>query len=108
MKKIKYNRASGNEWAGFPYRSDVTVSDVAATGSSPGSYGRNNVSGGVWSSIINNAGGWLNTVGQTITGSIAAKNQPAVQDNTPRVLAIAGVGVAAVVLIIALLVIFKK
>lgn len=103
MRKIRYNKASGSDWAGFPYRSDVTVDDVKNSGGSPGSYGN-----AWWNSVINNAGGWLNTVGQTITGSIAAKNQPAQVDNTPRVLAIAGVGVAAVVLIIALLVIFKK
>ena len=65
-------------------------------------------SGGIWPSIINNAGGWLSTIGQTVTGSIAAKNPTTIEDNTPRVLAIAGVGVAAVVLIIALLIIFKK
>lgn len=108
MRKMQYNRANGNDWAGFPYRSDVTVDDVAESGSSPGSYGRKSGSGGIWSSIIDNAGGWINSIGQTITGSIAAKNPVTVQDNTPRVLAIAGVGVAAVVLIIALLVIFKK
>ena len=81
-----------------------------ADGSSPGSCGNSETgsSGGIWPSIINNAGGWLSTIGQTITGGIAAKNPATVQDNTPRVLAIAGVGVAAVVLIIALLVIFKK
>lgn len=108
MKKIQYNRASGDDWAGFPYRSDVTVGEVAASGSTPGSYGQNNGSSGIWPSIIDNAGGWLNSIGQTVTGSIAAKNPVTVQDNTPRVLAIAGVGVAAVVLVIALLVIFKK
>lgn len=108
MRKVKYNRADGNDWAGFPYRGDVTIDEVAASGSTPGSYGRNNGSGGIWTSIIDNAGGWLNSIGQTITGSIAAKNPATMQDNTPRVLAIAGVGVAAVVLVIALLVIFKK
>lgn len=104
MKNIKYSRADGN-WAGFPYRSDVTVSQVQQSGSSPGSYGTNS---GIWNSIIGNAGGWLNSIGQTITGSIAARNPVTVQDNTPKVLAIAGVGLAAVVLIIALLIIFKK
>ena len=103
MRKIRYNRASGSDWAGFPYRSDVTVDDVKKSGSSAGSYGPQ-----WWQSVINNAGGWLNTIGQTVTGSVAAKNQPTTVDNTPRVLAIAGVGVAAVVLIIALLIIFKK
>ena len=108
MKKLRYNRASGSDWAGFPYASGVTVDDVKESGSTPGSYGRTGHSTGVWSSIIDNAGGWLETVGKTVTGSVAAKNQPAVIDDTPRVLAIAGVGVAAVVLIIALLLIFKK
>lgn len=103
MKNMKYYMASGSDWAGIPYRSDVTVDEVKQSGSSPGSYGN-----GIFSQIVNNAGGWLNSIGSTITGSIAAKNQPTVQDNTPRVLAIAGVGVAAVVLIIALLIIFKK
>lgn len=103
MKNIRYERADG-DWAGFPYRSDVTVGQVQQSGSSPGSYGNS----GIWSSIIGNAGGWLNSIGQTITGSIAAKNPVQVQDNTPKVLAIAGVGLAAVVLIIALLIIFKK
>lgn len=107
MNKIRYERADG-QWAGIPYRSDVTVDEVASTGSSAGSYGRSNGSTGIWDSIVNNAGGWLSTIGQTVTGSIAAKNPVTVQDDTPRVLAIAGVGVAAVVLIIALLLIFKK
>lgn len=84
MNKLKYHRADG------------------AAASESGS------SQGIWSSIFDNVGGWLNTIGQTITGSVAAKNQPAVVDNTPKVLAIAGVGVAAVVLIIALLIIFRK
>lgn len=108
MKRMRYNRANGNDWAGFPYRSDVTVADVAASGSSAGSYGNTGASSGIWPSIINNVGGWLGTIGNTVTGSIAAKNPQPVQDNTPKVLAIAGVGVAAVVLIIALLIIFKK
>lgn len=108
MTKHIIRRADGGEWAGFPYRLETTAEEVAATGSSPGSYGRNNTTGGIWNSIINNAGGWINSIGQTVTGSIAAKNPVTVQDNTPRVLAVAGVGVAAVVLIIALLVIFKK
>lgn len=103
MQKIRYNRASGSDLAGFPDRSDVTVDQVAASGSSAGSYGT-----GIWNSIINNVGGWLTTIGQTVTGSIAAKNPAPVQDNTPKVLAIAGVGVAAVVLIVALLIIFKN
>lgn len=108
MRKVQYNRANGGDWAGFPYRLDVTVDDVAESGSTPGSYGRKNGSGSIWSSIIDNAGGWLDSIGQTITGSLAAKNPANMQDDTPRVLAIAGVGVAAVVLVIALLVIFKK
>ncbi len=103
MKKIQYNRATG---------SAITVDDVFAASSRANAAKGVNVetgsSGGIWPSVINNAGGWMNTIGSTITGSIAAKNPPAYQDNTPRVLAIAGVGVAAVVLIIALLVIFKK
>ena len=108
MRKVQYNRANG---------SVITVDDVFAasqraneakgvsveTGSS-----ETGSSGGIWPSIIDNVGGWLNSIGQTITGSFAAKNPVTMQDNTPRVLAIAGVGVAAVVLIIALLVIFKK
>lgn len=108
MRKLQYKRANGDDWAGFPYRSDVTVDEVASSGSTPGSYGRKSGSSGIWPSVIDNAGGWINSIGQTITGSIAAKNPVTVQDNTPRVLAIAGVGVAAVVLVIALLVIFKK
>jgi len=103
MKKLQYNRATG---------SAITVDDVFAASQraneAKGVSVETGSSGGVWPSIINNAGGWLNTIGQTITGGIAAKNQPEIQDNTPRVLAIAGVGVAAVVLIIALLIIFKK
>lgn len=108
MKRLRYNRANGSDWAGFPYSSDVTVDQVAASGSSPGSYGTSGNSGSLWNSIVNNVGGWLSTIGQTVTGSVAAKNPPTVEDNTPKVLAIAGVGVAAVVLIIALLIIFKK
>lgn len=108
MEKIKYNMANGGDWAGFPYAPDVTVEDVQNSGSSPGSYGNSGSSTGIWNSVFSNAGGWLSTIGQTITGSIAAKNPVTVQDDTPKVLAIAGVGVAAVVLIIALLIIFRK
>ena len=104
MKKLRYNRASG---------SAISVDDVFAA-SARANDNKNNASSetgsstGIWPSIIGNFGGWLNTIGQSVTGGIAAKNQPTVEDNTPKVLAIAGVGVAAVVLIIALLIIFKK
>ena len=103
MKKVRYNKAIGVE--------DVFAASAranAAKADSSESESETGTSGGIWPNIINNVGGWLGTIGNTVTGSIAAKNQPTVEDNTPRVLAIAGVGVAAVVLIIALLVIFKK
>lgn len=101
MKKLQYNRATG---------STITVDDVfAASARANETKGvETGSSTGIWPSIINNAGGWLDTIGKTVTGSVAAANPTTVEDNTPRVLAIAGVGVAAVVLVIALLIIFKK
>ena len=97
--------ASGSDWAGFPYRLDVTVDDVEQSGSSPGSYGNRN---GIFNKLLDNTDSWLKSIGAAITGGLSAKYQQPAQDNTPRVLAIAGVGVAAVVLIIAWLIIFKK
>lgn len=101
MKKAKYNRASGGVSVEDVFAASQRVNEANGTTTS-------GTSGGVWNSVFDHAGDWLSTIGQTITGSIAAKNPAVVEDNTPKVLAIAGVGVAAVVLIIALLVIFKK
>lgn len=101
MKKARYNRAIGVD--------DVFAASARANAAKAGSSeSETGSSGGFWTGIINNVGGWLGTIGNTVTGSIAAKNQQPAEDNTPRVLAIAGVGVAAVVLIIALLIIFRK
>lgn len=104
MKRARYNRIWGgiDEMKNFDAMNDSGSDAYAESDSDAGA------SSGLWQSIVNNAGGWLNSIGQSVSSSIAAKNQPTVVDNTPRVLAIAGVGVAAVVLIIALLIIFKK
>ena len=64
---------------------------------------------GIWDKIFNNAGGWISSISGGISSIVQAKtgNYPTYQqDNTPKVLAIAGV--VAVVLIIILVIIFKK
>lgn len=66
-------------------------------------------SSGIWDSIFSNAGGWISSISGGIASIVQAKtgNYPTYQqDNTPKVLAIAGIG--AVVLIIILVIIFKK
>lgn len=112
MKKVKYNRASGNSiW-------DDPVAWLRQNGQSIANWGQQNTQGGntgnkknssgILNSIFNNVGGWLDSIGNTIVGVTAARNPVTPEDNTPKVLAIAGVGVAAVTLIIALLIIFKN
>ena len=103
MNKIKYNRATGNMSAGYIQQQKDVAQYIASQTQKKGQS-----KGSVWDSIVNNAGSWLDSIGQTVVGTTAAKNPAVVEDDTPRVLAIAGVGVAAVVLIIALLIIFKK
>lgn len=102
MKKVQYNRATGNMSEGYIQQQKDVAQYIAAQTSG------NKSNGSIWDSIVNNAGSWLDSIGQTVVGTTAAKNPAVMEDNTPRVLAIAGVGVAAVVLIIALLIIFKK
>lgn len=63
-----------------------------------------------WGSLIENAGNIIGSTTAGIAGIVAAKEgnyPPAAQvDNTPKILAIAGVG--ALVLIVVLFIIFKK
>lgn len=63
-----------------------------------------------WGSLIENAGNIIESTTSGIAGIVAAKegNYPPAQqvDNTPKILAIAGVG--ALVLIVVLFIIFKK
>ena len=66
-------------------------------------------SSGIWDSIFSNAGGWISSISGGIASIVQARtgNYPTYQqDNTPKVLAIAGIG--AVVLLIILVIIFKK
>ena len=65
--------------------------------------------GTVWNRLLDNASNIIGSVTGGITSIVQAKtgNYPTYQeDNTPKVLAIAGVG--AIVLIIILVIIFKK
>ena len=77
---------------------------------SPNNSGSRNSGDNGWlGSIINNAGSWVSSIFSGAAEITRAKtgNYPTVQqDNTPKVLAIAGVG--ALVLIIVLFIIFKK
>lgn len=87
---------------------DMEILD-SGSGSSNISGSRNSGDNGWLGSIISNAGGWMDTIFGGITSITQAKTgnyQTIQQDNTPKVLAIAGVG--AVVLIVVLLIIFKK
>ncbi len=66
---------------------------------------------GIWGSIFSNAGSWISSIGGSIAQIVQAKNgnYPTTtyqQDNTPKILAIAGFG--AIVLVIILVVIFKN
>lgn len=93
------------------YVSTIDDMGILDSGSSSSniSGSRNSGDNGWLGSIISNAGGWMDTIFGGITSVTQAKtgNYPTVQqDNTPKVLAIAGVG--AVVLIVVLLIIFKK
>ena len=73
-----------------------------------GNGGKSGIFARLSGNIVDNLGGWIDSIGQTIVGVTAARNPQPEEDNTPKVLAIAGVGVAAVVLIVALLIIFKN
>lgn len=112
MKKVKYNRASGNSiWndpVAWANQNGQAIADWANQNPQGGNTGNKKNSSGILNGIFNNVGGWLDSIGQTIVGVTAARNPVTVEDNTPKVLAIAGVGVAAVTLIIALLIIFKN
>lgn len=99
--RFKYQRADG-QWAGIPYRTDVTTDDVQTTGKT------GSTSTSIWDSIKGEINGWANTTFSGISNIVAAKNPATVEDNTPKVLAIAGVGVAAVILIIVLILALKK
>lgn len=84
-------------------------SGTTNSGSSSASDSNSGGSTGIWDSIFNNAGGWISSISGGIASIVQAKtgNYPTYQqDNTPKVLAIAGV--VAVVLIIILVIIFKK
>ena len=103
MNKVIYKGADGSKWAGVPYRTDVSVDEAVSSGGTVGGYGS-----GVWDTIKGEINGWANTTFNGISNIVAAKNQQPAQDNTPKVLAVAGVGVAAVILVIVLVLILKK
>ena len=91
----------GTGWKGIPYLLPDDDQDNKGTDSGNSS--------GIWGSIFSNAGGWISSISEGIASIVQAKtgNYPTYQqDNTPKVLAIAGIG--AVVLIIILVIIFKK
>lgn len=97
----------------------VSVSDVWAAAnravartesSNSGSSSSNSSS--IWTSVLDNVGGWVNSVGGVITGSIQAKtgNYPAATptDNTPKILAIAGVAAAVLIVILIIVLLIAK
>lgn len=90
-------------WQGVPFILPDD-SDSGNSGTNNGTGSRNN--GGQW---IDRIGEWGSTFGNQLTSWIMAwkGNYPTQQqDNTPKVFAIAGV--TAIVLIVILLIIFKK
>lgn len=116
MERTVISLTKGNRFGGT-WGSDVPLIDTnsddyksAVETVTASSAARSDGSGeGIWSSIIENSGGWITSIGGSISSIVQAKtgNYPTYQyDNTPKVLAIAGIG--AVVLIIILLIIFKK
>lgn len=109
----KGNRFGGTWGTDVPLAIDTNSDDYKAAvetmNASSGSRTNNAGGGGIWDSIFNNAGGWISSISGGIASIVQAKtgNYPTYQqDNTPKVLAIAGIG--AVVLIIILVIIFKK
>ena len=109
----KSNRFGGTWGSNVPLVIDTNSDDykaaVATMNESSGSKSSNADGGNIWDKIFNNAGGWISSISGGISSIVQAKtgNYPTYQqDNTPKVLAIAGV--VAVVLIIILVIIFKK
>lgn len=105
MEKLRYNRAGGS----------ITVQDVFNASAAANANNGNNTtststsgSTGVFDSIKGEIPGWISSVTGGIANIFAAKNPATVEDNTPKVLAIAGVGVAAVILVIVLVLVLKK
>ncbi len=109
MGRINYMQPIGNS---SPFDDDPgeRLRDGLNSGSNgPNSGSRNSGDNGWIGSIINNAGSWMSSIfsGSAEIARAKTGNYPTVQqDNTPKVLAIAGVGV--LVLIIVLFIIFKK
>lgn len=111
MNKMILKRADGgsavwsNTWSKFW---DSTSNTSANTSRSDGNSGR--ATGSWLGSLLDNAGNIIGSTTSGIASIVAAKNgnyPPAAQvDNTPKILAIAGVG--ALVLIVVLFIIFKK
>lgn len=106
----KGNRFGGTWGSDVPLAIDTNSDDYNAAVNTMNSSRSNNADGeGIWSSIISNAGNWISSIGGSVASIVQAKtgNYPTYQqDNTPKVLAIAGI--VAVVLIIILVIIFKK
>jgi hypothetical protein len=101
MSKNRQNRYNG-----------LGVEDVFAASSKvnaekQGSPTATGTGSSIWDSIKGEIGGWASTTFSGIQGIVAAKNPATVQDNTPKVLAIAGIGVAAVILVIVLILVKK-
>lgn len=105
MKRtIRYNRYDGPVSVADVFEASARANASKNDGSSQSAGG----GGSFWDSIKDEIGGWANTTFSGIRDIVAAKNPATVEDNTPKVLAIAGVGVAAVILIIVLILVFKK
>lgn len=118
----RVKRSDGNLPQLFNYNNSTSNIGMNAMFGNSGNYGTTNSgsssapnnsnsggSTGIWDKIFNNAGGLISSVSEGIASIVQAKtgNYPTYQqDNTPKVLAIAGV--VAVVLIIILVIIFKK
>lgn len=103
-RTIRYNRYDGPVSVADVFAASERAAAKNNTDSSQSSDGGSSF----WNTIKNEINGWANTTFSGIRDIVAAKNPATVEDNTPKVLAIAGVGVAAVILIIVLVLVFKK
>ena len=105
----KSNRFGGTWGSNVPFAIDTNSDDYKAAVATMNKSSDSKDGGNIWDKIFKNAGGWISSISGGIASIVQAKNgnYPTYQqDNTPKVLAIAGVG--AVVLIIILVIIFKK
>jgi hypothetical protein len=108
MQRKLVRRADGRVTVADVFKASERV-NASKQGSDTDYSGNPSSDGSLWGSVINNVGGWLNSIGGTITGSISAKtgNYGQVQqDRTPAILAISAV--AAILLVVILLIVFKK